>query len=130
VNLPLTQVIDSQLVTHWNAGSTLTPSARNSLGRQATTAHFNLGASLIWLARPTLNLLLEALWRSEESVVGDGQAERGDYGVLSPGVRMAFNLPGGLQIVPGVAYTVGLGSDSSGDSLFLYLSFEHPFKRQ
>ena len=130
VNLPLTQVIDSQLVTHWNAGSTLTPSARNSLGRQATTSDFNLGGSLIWLARPSLNLLLEALWLSEESVAGDGRTVRGESGLLSPGIRMAFNLPGGLQIVPGVAYTVGLGPDSSPDSVFLYLSFEHPFKRQ
>jgi hypothetical protein len=29
-----------------------------------------------------------------------------------------------------VAYTVGLGSEANHDGVFLYLSFEHPFKRQ
>jgi hypothetical protein len=130
VNLPLTQVVNSQLVTHWNAGTTLTPSAHDPLGQEATTSDFNLGASVVWLVRPSINLLLEALWLSEESVVGNGQTVRSDAGLVNPGIRLAFNLPGDLQIVPGVAYTIGLGSEANDDSLFLYLSFEHPFKRQ
>jgi hypothetical protein len=43
---------------------------------------------------------------------------------------MAFNFAGGLQIVPGVAYTIGVAPKGVEDSLFLYLSFEHPFQRQ
>jgi hypothetical protein len=42
---------------------------------------------------------------------------------------LAFDLANDLQIVPGVAYTIGLSPDDQEDALFLYLSFEHPFKR-
>lgn len=129
-NLPVTLVLSNDLVTHWNAGATLTPSAHNALGEQATTNSFNAGASLIWLLRPSLNLLVETLWLSEASVEGEGQTAREESGFLNPGIRLAFNLAGGLQIVPGIAYTIGLTPDAAEDALFLYLSFEHPFKRQ
>jgi hypothetical protein len=45
-------------------------------------------------------------------------------------VRWAFNFESGLQIVPGVAYTIGLDDGAGPDAVFLYLSFEHPFRRQ
>lgn len=129
-NLPLTHVLSSRVVTHWNAGATVRPSANNALGQQATISNFNLGASLVWLVRPSFNLLVESVWLSEESVVGEDQTARRDFGLPSPGFRVAFDFPGDLQIVPGAAYTIGLGSSSSEDLLFLYLSFEHPFKHQ
>lgn len=128
-NFPVTLVLEEQLVTHWNAGGTLTPSARNALDHEATTTNFNLGASLIWLVRPSVNLMLETLWLSEESVLANGNAVREETTVLSPGIRLAFDVPG-LQIVPGIAYAIGLSPDSAEDAVFVYLSFEHPFKRQ
>lgn len=130
VNFPLTLVLNKDVVSHWNAGGTLTPSARNALGEKATTHGFQLGASLIWLLRPTFNVLLETLWEEDRVVAGDGRVLRQTGWVLNPGVRMALNLPGELQVVPGVAYTIGLGEGPDEDALFLYLSFEHPFKRQ
>ena len=130
VNLPVTLVLTDKVVTHWNAGATVTPSARNGLGDKSTTTNFNLGASVIWLLRPSLNLLVEALWLSEESVIGDGVTAREESGVLSPGIRLALDVAGDLQIVPGIAYTIGVTPDTTEDALFLYLSFEHPFKRQ
>ena len=129
-NLPITLMLSPHWASHWNAGATVTPSARNGLGSKATTTDFNLGASLIWLVRPSFNLLVETLWLSEQSVQAEGQVAREESGFVSPGIRMAFNLPGGLQIVPGVAYTIGVEPGGEEDSLFLYLSFEHPFKRQ
>jgi hypothetical protein len=129
-NLPVTLVLGASLATHWNAGTTVTPSARNVLGARATTTNFNLGASAIWMLQPSLNLLVEALWLSEESVVGEGSTRREETAVLSPGIRAAFDVSGGLQIVPGIAYTIGLTPDENEDALFFYLSFEHPFKRQ
>jgi hypothetical protein len=130
VNLPLTLVLSNQVVTHWNAGATVTPSARNELGAEATTFSRNLGGSLVWLVRPSLNLLVETLWLSEELVVGDGTTRQAVTTVLSPGVRAAFDLAGDLQIVPGIAYSIGLSRAVSEDALFFYLSFEHPFSRQ
>jgi hypothetical protein len=129
-NLPVTRVLTPRIVTHWNAGVTVSPTAHNPLGAKATTTSVNLGASVIWLLQPSFNLMLETLWLRTESVVGDGQTAGEEFLFLNPGVRWAFNLAGDLQIVPGVAYTIGLSPDSSQDALFLYLSFEHPFKRQ
>ena len=129
-NLPLSLVLAPHLVTHWNAGATLTPSAKSQLGEEATTTSFNLGASAIWLLRPSFNLMLEALWVSSGSVVGTGETVRDESLLLNPGFRAAFNLANDLQIVPGVAYTLDLGSGSDENALFVYLSFEHPFKRQ
>jgi hypothetical protein len=128
-NLPLSLVLAPSLVSHWNAGATITPSAKSPLGQEATTADFNLGASAIWLFHPSLNLMVEALWLSTASVVGDGQTVRDESVLLNPGIRGAINLANDLQIVPGLAYTFDLGSGSGGDALFVYLSFEHPFKR-
>jgi hypothetical protein len=130
VNLPVTLVLSKEIVTHWNAGATLTPSARNALGERATTHSLNFGASLVWLFRPSFNFLLETILEDVRSVVADGQVVGETAWVLSPGVRWAFDLPGDLQIVPGVAYTIGLGEGPDEDALFLYLSFEHPFSRQ
>jgi hypothetical protein len=127
-NLPLSLVVTPQLVTHWNAGATVTPSAREPSGREATTASFNLGGSAIWLLHPSVNLLLEGVWLSTESV-GLGGTDREETLLLNPGVRAALNLAN-LQIVPGVAYTFDVSSASGDDALFVYLSFEHPFLRQ
>ena len=127
-NLPLSLVVSPQLVTHWNAGATVTPSSKDPIGREATTASFNLGGSAIWLLHPSVNLLLEGVWLSTESV-SLGATERDETLLLNPGVRGAINLAN-LQIVPGVAYTFDVSSGSDDDGLFVYLSFEHPFLRQ
>jgi hypothetical protein len=103
VNLPVSVVLAPALVSHWNAGATAVP-------RTPTT--YNLGASMIWLARPTFNVMLEVTW------VEQGGAH--DF-VVNPGIRWAYNFTSGLQIVPGVAFP-------DGKSTFLYLSFEHRFK--
>jgi len=126
-NLPLSYLATPQLATHWNAGLTLVPSASDGLGAEATTLSYHLGASGIWLVRPSFNLMLELLWLSDESPIGPGLTERSESLLLNPGLRWAFNFESGLQIVPGIAYTIGLESQDE-DALFLYLSFEHPFK--
>ena len=127
-NLPLSLVVSPELVTHLNAGATLTPSAKDFGGREATTTSFNLGGSAVWLLHPSVNLMLEGVWLSTESVSVDG-TQRGEVLLLNPGVRGALNLAK-LQIVPGIAYTFDVSSGSEEDALFVYLSFEHPFLSQ
>jgi Putative MetA-pathway of phenol degradation len=128
-NLPVTLVLSSRIVTNWNAGATVSPSARNPLGAEATATSVNLGGSVIWLLQPSFNLMVEALWLSAASVVSAGETARRESFLLNPGIRGAFNLANDLQIVPGLAYTFNLGPDDGEDVLFVYLSFEHPFKR-
>jgi hypothetical protein len=128
LNLPLSTVIAPQWVAHSNAGMTFTPSAENAAGRKADTRSYNLGQSLIWQPSARLNWMLEAVWESRESVSASGRAEAEESFVLSPGVRWAYNFPSGLQIVPGIAIPIGIGPSDGETSIFLYLSFEHPFK--
>ena len=112
LNLPLSAKLGSSLVSHWNAGVTAIP--------HVTT--YSLGGSVIWLASPVFNILCEAVWLEQNT------GERSV--ILNPGVRWAHNLASGLQIVPGVAYGVGLGPSRGEESAFFYLSFEHRFKAE
>jgi hypothetical protein len=127
-SLPLSVRPLPALALHGNAGLTYTPNARNALGQTARTVNANLGGSAIWLLRPTFNLMLELLWLSTEQVAGSDETVREESLLLNPGIRWAFNFPSGLQIVPGVAYTIGLADSAGQNGLFLYLSFEHPFR--
>jgi hypothetical protein len=128
-NLPVSLLPAPQIALHANAGATWTPSAKGPLDAKSATLDANAGGSVIWLVRPSFNLLVELVWYSTESVVAPDTEIRQDTWLLNPGVRWAFNFPSGLQIVPGVAYTIGLGDGEGEDGLFLYLSFEHPFAR-
>lgn len=102
LNLPLSIMLARPLVAHLNAGTT---AARRS------TSVYNAGASVIWLARPTINAMLELVWTGD---AGSGEL------IVNPGARWAHDI-GSLQIVPGIAFP-------NGRDVFFYLSFEHPFK--
>jgi len=101
VNLPVSAMLTRGVVSHWNAGATL---------MRVDETVYNGGASVIWLARPAVNFMLEVVWT--------GSARSGEV-IVNPGVRWAHNL-GSLQIVPGISFP-------DGRDVFLYLSFEHPF---
>jgi hypothetical protein len=109
-NLPVSYVVSNAFALHSNAGFILDGESGDLDAR--------LGASGILRVRRWVNFMLETVWGSDEE----------DVVFLNPGVRWAFDVAGGLQIVPGLAYTVALGPGAS-DALFLYLSFEHPFRR-
>ena len=130
LKLPFSAQLAPRLVAHSNAGVTFTPRARDTFGNTAAVRGYALGQSVIWLAHPRLNLMLESVWSNMETVTGPRQTERGTEFLLSPGVRTAFNLRSGLQIVPGLAFPFGIGSSRGERGVFAYLSFEHPFARQ
>jgi hypothetical protein len=127
INLPITIEHSPHFTTHWNAGATFTPSARNTVGEKAMTRSYNLGASTIWLPLSTLNPMLELAWARDESVSGPDQRVGEQSLFLAPGVRGAINFGSGLQIVPGFAMPIGIGPSRGDRMVFLYLSFEHPF---
>jgi hypothetical protein len=128
-NLPLSIRAAKKLVTHWNAGATFTPSARNELDQKAFTAGYNLGTSFIWLAHPRFNTMLELVFDSSESVVAPDVTQREKSLLLNPGIRWAHNLKSGLQIVPGFAVPLGIGPSRGEKGIIFYLSFEHAFKK-
>lgn len=129
VNLPFSAVLPASLVVHSNAGMTYRPRARDTLGNRAATADFTLAQSVVWLTRPRFNVLLEAAWNRTREVAGPGRTERSTEVLLSPGIRGAFDFRSGLQIVPGIAFPIGVGPSRGERGVFVYLSFEHPFAK-
>ena len=108
VNLPLSVKLGERFVSHFNAGATIVTDFDT----------WNAGASVIWLATPRFNVMLESSY-----VEGDEAA----VFLVSPGVRWAHDLRSGMQIVPGIAAPIGVGESSGSRSIFLYISFEHPY---
>lgn len=128
--LPVNLQLSSRLTAVLNAGTTYVPRARNPTDDAAATLDVNLGASGIWSPSSRADLLVETVWLTGEEVTGPGTTRRREEAYVNLGVRWAFNLRGGMQIVPGLAYTIGLGPSRGEEALFIYLSVEHPFRRQ
>jgi hypothetical protein len=126
-NLPVSIQLSEHWVTHWNAGATWIPHALDEQRDAARTVAVNLGQSIVWLAKPRVNFLLETLWTSGEGVIGPGKTLRSQNLYVSPGVRWAYNLSHGLQIVPGIGAPIGVGPSAGEKGVIVYLSFEHPF---
>jgi hypothetical protein len=126
-NLPISIQHAAHWVTHWNAGATWVPHALDQAHAAASTIGVNLGQSVVWLAKPRLNVLLETLWTSSERVISPHGTTRSRDLYMSPGMRWAYNLNHGLQVVPGVAVPIGVGPSAGDKGVIFYLSFEHPF---
>lgn len=127
VNLPLSVTVSRRWVAHTNAGATWVRAAGEGATRAPATRGINLAQSVIWLAAPALNLMLELAWERSEAPGVPGDADREEGLLLAPGLRWAHDVPGGVQIVPGIAVPIGLGPSRGERSLFVYLSFEHGF---
>lgn len=128
-NLPVSLVVHPKIVTHWNAGSTFVPHARNTAGDRAAAWAYSGGQSVIWLARPRFNVMFETYYQSAQTVSAPAQTTWSRALFLSPGIRWSYNFSNGLQIVPGFAVPVSAGPSAGEKGLFFYLSFEHPFQR-
>jgi len=128
-NLALSAVVNKWLVTHWNAGATITGAAKDAAGNKSATYGYNFGQSFVWLATPRVNFLLETVFNSSEAVIAPGQTQRSNSALLNPGVRWAYNFSNGLQIVPGIAAPIGFGGSAGERGGFFYLSFEHPYRK-
>jgi hypothetical protein len=123
VNLPVSAILGTAFVGHFNLGAAFIPSARTDLGRGPQLA-LNLGQGLIWLLHPNLNLMLEAVYLVAETDTARGTV-RDDSFLVSPGVRGAVNLPFGVQVVAGLGFPVGFGPSTGERGVLGYLSFEH-----
>jgi len=126
VNIPLSMILSKNLVTHWNAGTTNTPGSKEPGGARVETIGYNLGASAVWLVSENFNLLTEVVWNSFQLVRTDGSKNNSETCFINPGMRFALNYKSGLQVVPGLAFPIGVGESKNEYGVFLYLSFEHP----
>lgn len=130
VNLPFSFELGDRVVSHTNVGTTYTPSFMNTVGDEAMTTAWSAGQSLIWLVHPKFNLMLEGTVNRMRESDGAGGMTWVTEKIVSPGFRAAFDFASGLQVVPGIAVPISVGSGSSERSMFFYLSFEHPFSKE
>jgi Putative MetA-pathway of phenol degradation len=127
VAIPVSVVLSDRFVAHGNTGVLWAPKARDAQGDRAALVVPYAGASVVFLAKPNWNVLLETLWVRTESVIGAHSLQVGETVLVSPGFRYAWNFRSGLQIVAGVGVPIGVGPSRGQYSMLFYLSFEHPF---
>jgi hypothetical protein len=125
VNLPLSVTLGHRWVSHTNAGAAWVRATGEGADPARSTRRFRAAQSIVWLAASRLNALLELAWQHDAiRAAGD---DREDLLLLSPGLRWAYNVAAGAQIVPGIAVPIGLGPSRGERALYLYLSVEHGF---
>ena len=119
MSVPVSKEISQAFVVHGNAGCTIIPRAKALIS-------YYTGGSLIWRAGDAIHFMLESLISSRADVDSSGDVVREAETVIGPGLRFAFNLHK-LQIVPGAGFPLSTNQGKTTASLFIYLSFEHPF---
>ena len=134
VNLPVSISLLEKFVMHLNAGATYSPGHSVSwwLSEEPIEDEdflfYSAGASVVWMAHPNANLLVELLHSSFEDFVSTSfdsfEVERFDETVVSPGIRIAINPPFG-QFIPGIGVPIRMADGETDLGVFGYLSFEH-----
>jgi hypothetical protein len=126
-NLPFSKQLGNFYV-HWNAGFTVLPRESSASGVKATLTSPALAGSIIWRARPMMNVMLENVWLSNQQLDETGVTSRSASYTLSPGVRGGWNI-GDAQLIIGAAVPVVWTADRAQAGGFLYFSYELPFRR-
>jgi hypothetical protein len=130
INIPFSKRVSRDFFVHWNAGATLFPNVKSSIDAGRAASHslswYNLSTSVIWLANPNVNVMLEAVANFTSQIDEEGDVSSSKEFIINPGLRFAINLPQ-LQIVPGVAVPFSFLEGETRIGALLYLSFEHPF---
>lgn len=132
-NVPLSKRA-GDLYVHGNVGLTLTSEGRavdtedavDSRGDAATNLH--VAGSFIWQVRPALNLLVEGLLEVRRVSASEDAPSRATTVTVAPGLRGGWTM-GPRQLILGLAAPVVIDADSSRVGVFLYGSYELPFRR-
>ena len=133
VNLPFSKRRGS-VYWHWNGGFTWLPRAEAQgpasivLTDRADLLSPSLAGSAIYALRPMFHLMLENVLLFERSFDGIGRSRDTLY-TLSPGFRGGWNV-GDAQIVTGAAIPITWGGGSTDTGVFLYFSYELPFRKK
>jgi hypothetical protein len=126
INLPFSKQT-GDWYWHWNAGLTWLPQADLDDTREENLMSPFVAGSAIYRIRPMFNVMLESVLLSQE-LVGDTTTFRETAFTLSPGVRGGWNV-GDQQLILGVAFPTTWAADESETGVFLYASYELPFRR-
>lgn len=132
INLPFSKQT-GDWYWHWNAGLTWLDRARATfqhgdlvIKQEHWLASPFLAGSSVYRLRPMVNLMLESLVAFDE-VLDENGTDRATTFTLSPGVRGGWDI-GDKQVVVGAAVPISW-SDTTSTGVYLYFSYELPFKR-
>jgi DtxR family transcriptional regulator, Mn-dependent transcriptional regulator len=133
VNLPFSKQ-EGNTYWHWNAGVTWLPGAQDpestpTTGRR-THADFVspfVAGSAVYRLRPMFHLMLENVLLSQQTFEA-AATSRETLFTVSPGFRGGWDI-GRAQLVTGAAMPLTFGGGSTDVGVFLYFSYELPFKR-
>jgi len=126
LSLPFSYLLSVKIATHYNLGVTFTPEAKNPDGSKYNLTIYNYGISAILLISKNFNFMLEFVGNKAYLKSDNMNTRISNTLFLNPGLRYAINFKSGLQIVPGLAVPIGIGSSKGASGIFAYLSFEHP----
>lgn len=98
-NVPLSKKVADRIALHANMGLTFQPKVRvpldlpgNPLSSQRSLVSYNLGASAIYAIDARLNLMLEWVGISEQSLDSEGKRGRTFSSILSPGFGVRWSM--------------------------------------
>ena len=111
---------------HFNANGGFTWLPR---GERADLTSPSLAGSVIYRVRPMFNLMLESVVTFAAADNAEGIVERARLFTISPGVRGGWNVAEDSQVILGFAVPVTFASGESSAGVFLYFSYELPFKK-
>jgi hypothetical protein len=131
-NLPISKKVAARVALHANLGLTYLPQVRvplnlpgSPLSPKRSLLSYNVGASAIYAVSSRVNVLLEWVGMSEQSLDDLGRRQREFKTTLSPGLRAAIINKKDLQSVIGVGLPIGLNRAAENYGALLYLSIEH-----
>ena len=124
VLVPASKQLGEHFAAHLNLGATILPRARAvDPPRHDRLVSWTGGGSLIWEPYNAINILAELL-ASRDAEIAEHGIDHETRVTFSPGVRVGWNGPWGVQWVVGVALPIGLTRPSDDLGVFLYFSAE------
>lgn len=129
VNLPFSKQ-RNDLYFHWSGGFTHLSGVDAGVSPAGDVTLFtpHLAASSIWRIRPMLNVLVEQVFEWAHEVESSGTTGRTAVFTVSPGARGGWELSD-HQLVVGLAMPLTLRDGAIEAAVFVYLSYELPFRR-
>ena len=128
--VPVSVMITKRVQSNSTFEAGFTPRAKNTEGDRANLYGYEIGQSFVWLAKPKLNFLIEAVWEKSQKVIGQNLKEYEEEFYISPGVRWAYTFKNGLTVIPGVAVPFGIGASRGERGIFFSIAFEHSIKKE
>lgn len=124
--LPVSKQLGPHWAAHANLGLRWVPNARRPGHEGEDLLSWTWGGSVIWEPVNAINFLAELVGARENDIV-NRRVVWETLLLFSPGVRVGWNGPWGVQYVGGVAVPIGLTRDTDDLGVFFYLSVEHAF---